>query len=139
MKFSDDRGELQNKVNLLPDAFDFSSEKVEDFDISELGPVFPEGMEFVFTPNPPTSFIGSPQKKETLIADGITVPVTVTANELLLGEGEIEVDTFSLLMSLERALETNDGSVLAEKLQELELALEQVLKQRAFILSLIHI
>ena len=60
-------------------------------------------------------------------------PVTVTANELLLGEGEIEVDTFSLLMSLERALETNDGSVLAEKLQELELALEQVLKQRAFI------
>jgi len=41
---------------------------------------------------------------------------------LLLGEGEIEVDTFSLLMSLERALETNDGSVLAEKLQELELA-----------------
>ena len=35
-------------------------------------------------------------------------------------------------MSLERALETNDGSVLAEKLQELELALEQVLKQRAF-------
>ena len=133
LKFSDDRGELQNKVNLLPDAFDFSSEKVEDFDISELGPVFPEGMEFVFTPNPPISFIGSPQKKETLIADGITVPVTVTANELLLGEGEIEVDTFSLLMSLERALETNDGSVLAEKLQELELALEQVLKQRAFI------
>ena len=133
LKFSDDRGELQNKVNLLPDAFDFSSEKVEDFDISELGPVFPEGMEFVFTPNPPISFIGSPQKKETLIADGTTVPVTVTANELLLGEGEIEVDTFSLLMSLERALETNDGSVLAEKLQELELALEQVLKQRAFI------
>ena len=42
------RGELQNKVNLLPDAFDFSSEKVGDFDISELGPVFPEGMEFVF-------------------------------------------------------------------------------------------
>ena len=133
LKFSDDRGELQNKVNLLPDAFDFSSEKVEDFDISELGPVFPEGMEFVFTPNPPISFIGSPQKKETLIADGITVPVTITANELLFGEGEIEVDTFSLLMSLERALETNDGSVLAEKLQELELALEQVLKQRAFI------
>ena len=59
--------------------------------------------------------------------------MTITANELLLGEGEIEVDTFSLLMSLERALETNDGSVLAEKLQELELALEQVLKQRAFI------
>ena len=58
-------------------------------------------MEFVFTPNPPISFIGSPQKKETLIADGITVPVTVTANELLLGEGEIEVDTFSLLMSLD--------------------------------------
>ena len=133
LKFSDDRGELQNKVDLLPDAFDFSGEKVEDFDISELGPVFPAGMEFVFTPNPPISFIGSPQKKETLIADGITVPVTVTASELLLGEGEIEVDTFSLLMSLERALETNDGSVLAEKLQELELALEQVLKQRAFI------
>jgi flagellar hook-associated protein 3 FlgL len=90
-------------------------------------------MEFVFTPNPPISFIGSPQKKETLIADGVTVPVTVTANELLLGKGEIEVDTFSLMMSLERALETNDGSVLAEKLQVLELALEQVLKQRAFI------
>jgi flagellin-like hook-associated protein FlgL len=133
LKFSDDRGELQNKVNLLPDAFDFSGEKVGDFDISELGPVFPTGMEFVFTPNPPISFIGSPQKKETLIADGVTVPVTVTANELLLGKGEIEVDTFSLMMSLERALETNDGSVLAEKLQELELALEQVLKQRAFI------
>lgn len=133
LKFFDERGALEDQVNLLPDAFDFSNEKVADFDIEELGPVFPEGMEFVFTPNPPVSFSGSPVKKETLIADGTTVPVNVTADELLLGAGEIKVDTFSLLMSLERALESNDGAVLAEKLQELELALEQVLKQRSYV------
>ncbi len=35
------------------------------------------------------------------------------------------------MLSLERALETNDGTAIAEKIQELELALEQVLKQKA--------
>jgi flagellar hook-associated protein 3 FlgL len=131
LKFFDERGELNDKMNLLPDAFDFNNEAVADFDIEELGPIFPEGLEFVFTPNPPVSFIGSPQKKETLIADGTTVPINVTADELLLGVGEVEVDTFSLMLSLERALETNDGTAIAEKIQELELALEQVLKQKA--------
>jgi flagellar hook-associated protein 3 FlgL len=131
LKFFDERGELNDKMNLLPDAFDFNNEAVADFDVEELGPIFPEGLEFVFTPNPPVSFIGSPQKKETLIADGTTVPINVTADELLLGVGEVEVDTFSLMLSLERALETNDGTAIAEKIQELELALEQVLKQKA--------
>ena len=77
------------------------------------------------------TYNGSVHKKEALISNGLAIPVNVTAQELLLGEGENGVDTFSLLAAMERALLANDGTAIANRLGELELAQNQILKQQA--------
>ena len=128
LKFSDEEGRLGN---VLPKQFDFNSEKSAEFDLDALGIIFPEGIEFVYQPNPEVTYNGSTHKKEALISNGLSIPVNVTAQELLFGEGEESVDTFSLLVAMERALLENDGIAIAERLGELDLAQNQVLKQQA--------
>ncbi len=128
LKFSDEEGRLGN---VLPKQFDFNSEKSVEFDLNELGIIFPEGIEFVYQPNPEVTYNGSIHKKEALISNGLSIPVNVTAQELLFGEGEEGVDTFSLLVAMERALLENDGIAIAKRLGELDLAQNQVLKQQA--------
>ena len=128
LKFSDEEGRLGN---VLPKQFDFNSEKSAEFDLDALGIIFPEGVEFVYQPNPEVTYNGSIHKKEALISNGLSIPVNVTAQELLFGEGEEGVDTFSLLVAMERALLENDGIAIAERLGELDLAQNQVLKQQA--------
>ena len=128
LKFSDEEGRLGN---VLPKQFDFNSEKSAEFDLDALGIIFPEGIEFVYQPNPEVTYNGSIHKKEALISNGLSIPVNVTAQELLFGEGEEGVDTFSLLVAMERALLENDGIAIAERLGEFDLAQNQVLKQQA--------
>jgi len=128
LKFSDEEGRLGN---VLPKQFDFNSEKSAEFDLDALGIIFPEGIEFVYQPNPEVTYNGSIHKKEALISNGLSIPVNVTAQELLFGEGEEGVDTFSLLVAMERALLENDGIAIAKRLDELDLAQNQVLKQQA--------
>ena len=128
LKYSDEEGRLGN---VLPKQFDFNSEKSAEFDLDALGIIFPEGIEFVYQPNPEVTYNGSIHKKEALISNGLSIPVNVTAQELLFGEGEEGVDTFSLLVAMERALLENDGIAIAERLGELDLAQNQVLKQQA--------
>jgi len=128
LKFSDEEGRLGN---VLPKQFDFNSEKSAEFDLDALGIIFPEGIEFVYQPNPEVTYNGSIHKKDALISNGLSIPVNVTAKELLFGEGEEGVDTFSLLAAMERALLENDGIAIAKRLGELDLAQNQVLKQQA--------
>lgn len=128
LKFSDQEGRLGN---ILPKQFDFNSEKSAEFDLGALGVLFPEGIEFVYQPNPEVSYNGSIHKKESLISNGLSIPVNITAQELLLGEGEDGVDTFSLLAAMERALLENDGIAIAKRIDKLNLAQNQVLKQQA--------
>ena len=128
LKFSDEDGRLGN---VLPKQFDFNSEKSAEFDLDALGIIFPEGIEFVYQPNPEVTYNGSIHKKEALISNGLSIPVNITAQELLFGEGEEGVDTFSLLVAMERALLENDGIAIAKRLGELDLAQNQVLKQQA--------
>jgi len=135
LKFSDQEGRLGN---VLPRQFDFNSEKSAEFEIDSLGILFPEGIEFVYQPNPEVRYNGSVHKKEALISNGLTIPVNVTAQDLLLGEGEKGVDTFSLLAAMERALLANDGTAIANRLGELELAQNQILKQQADVGNIIR-
>ena len=128
LKFSDEEGRLGN---VLPKQFDFNSEKSAEFDLDALGIIFPDGIEFVYQPNPEVTYSGSIHKKEALISNGLSIPVNVTAQELLFGEGEEGVDTFSLLVAMERALLENDGIAIAKRLGEIDLAQNQVLKQQA--------
>ena len=128
LKFSDEQGLLGNTI---PGYFDFTKEVSEDVDAESLGLVFPDGMEFIGRPNPEISYIGANDKKEVLIADGIASPVQVTAKELMLSQEEGGVDIFSMLTSLERAMLENDGTAIAKRLGELELAEKQILKRLA--------
>jgi len=128
LKFSDEEGRLGN---VLPKQFDFNSEKSAEFDLDALGIIFPEGIEFVYQPNPEVTYNGSIHKKESLISNGLSIPVNIIAQELLLGEGEDGVDTVSLLAAMQRALLENDGTAIAKRLDQLNLAQNQVLKQQA--------
>lgn len=128
LKFSDEQGLLGNTI---PGYFDFTKEVSEDVEAESLGLVFPDGMEFIGRPNPEISYIGAEDKKEVLISDGLASPVQVTARELLLSEEAEGVDVFSMLSSLERAMLENDGTALALRLNELDQALEQILKRQA--------
>ena len=140
-KFEDYSKMILGKVDELPHDstirvlsthyFDFNSEKSAEFDLDALGVLFPEGIEFVYQPNPEISYNGSLHKKESLISNGLSIPVNITAQELLLGEGEDGVDTFSLLAAMERALLENDGIAIAKRIDQLNLAQNQVLKQQA--------
>lgn len=135
LKFSDEDGRLGN---VLPKQFDFNSEESAEFDLDSLGIIFPQGIEFVYQPNPEVSYSGSIHKKEALISNGQALPVNITAQELLLGAGEDGIDTFSLLATMERALLENDGIAIAKRLGELDLALNQVLKQQADVGNIIR-
>lgn len=79
LKFADDQGLLGE---LLPSAFNFMEDNTFLFDVEDFGVVFPEGIEFVFFPNPPLSYDGNSKKKEVLVADGTTLPLNITAEEL---------------------------------------------------------
>jgi len=128
LKFSDQEGRLGN---VLPEQFDFNSESSAEFDIDSIGIFFPKGIEFLYYPNPEVTYNGSSVKKEALISNGLSIPVNVTAKELLLNEGGNGVDVFSLLSAMERALIENDGIAIAQRIGEIDLAQNQVLKQQA--------
>ena len=128
LKFSDQEGKLGN---VLPEQFDFNSDKSAEFDIDSVGIFFPKGIEFLYYPNPEVTYNGSVVKKEALISNGLSVPVNVIAKELFINEGEEGMDVFSLLSAMERALIENDGIAIAQRIGEVDLAQNQVLKQQA--------
>tara|TARA_Y100001970_G_C14251135_1_gene871969 strand:- start:2474 stop:3775 length:1302 start_codon:yes stop_codon:yes gene_type:complete len=128
LKFSDQEGRLGN---VLPEQFDFNSENSTEFDIDSVGIFFPKGIEFIYYPNPEVTFNGSEVKKEAIISNNLSIPVNVTAKELFLNDDGEGVDVFSLLSSMERALVENDGIAIAQRIGEVDLAQNQVLKQLA--------
>ncbi len=128
LKFSDQEGRLGN---VLPEQFDFNSENSVEFDIDSIGIFFPKGIEFLYYPNPEVTYSGSVVKKEAIISNGLSIPVNITAKELFLDEGKDGVDIFSLLSAMERALIENDGIAIAQRIGEIDLAQNQVLKQQA--------
>ena len=128
LKFSDQEGRLGN---VLPEQFDFNSENSAEFNIDSVGIFFPKGIEFLYYPNPEVTYNGSVVKKEALISNGSSVPVNVTAQELFLSEEDGGVDIFSLLSAMERSLIENDGIAIAQRIGEIDLAQNQVLKKQA--------
>jgi hypothetical protein len=115
LKISDQEGRLSKMIS---DYFDVDLKSTFDFTVNgEI--IFPEGLEFVFQPNPEVGYHGSEDKKEVLIANGVSVPMGVTASEVLLESGDEKIDVFSLLSSIEKALIEDDGTTLAERLSEL--------------------
>lgn len=105
--------------------------KFLDFTAGET--IFPEGLEFVHEPNPKIAYDGNSQKKEVLIANNTTVPITITAEELFLKNGEDGINVFDVLRALEQAMDADDGTGVADRLAQLDAARDQVLKRVATI------
>ena len=99
----------------------------------ESGAIFPEGMDFVFLPNRPVNFVGNHQTRDVIIADGISVPININADEILLKTDEGSVDIFQLLFALEKALVNNDSEALSENVDNLDKSLEQILRFQSHI------
>ena len=127
LKFSDELGSLGNEI---PGYFDFTKESSK-LSLENLNLMFPEGMEYVFNPNPEISYNGSQEKKEVLISSGNSIPIQITAKDLLISNDKNKLDTFSLLTAIERSLIENDGTTLAKRLEDIDESLERVLIQQA--------
>lgn len=142
---SDDGGKTWSKENtLLPvlEVFNengHSSDKVFMRIVGEqsdkLGEpiIFPNGLEFVFEPNPPIQYHGNDDKRMVPTSEGILQPINLTAREIYfkMENDPDSIDIFDMLFSLKRALADNDRRVLEERLGDLDDAFEQVLNKRA--------
>ena len=130
-------GKPNDKVILrFTDAFGLDSGRggetdVGFFNFANVDTIFPQGLEWIYEPNPQVTYNGNSQKKEVLIANNTTAPITITAEELFLKNGEESVNVFGLLNTLEKALEENDGESVSKRLNDLEKARNQVLEQIA--------
>lgn len=125
-----------NEAELATTNVDEDNAAFFDFAASDI--VFPEGLEFVYLPNPKIAYEGNTQKKEVLIADETTVPINILANELFLKVGEDSVNVFGAMSALEQALDADDGEAVAQRIGELDTARTQVLKQVATVGNTIH-
>ncbi|MBF0286390.1 MAG: hypothetical protein HQM14_01115 [SAR324 cluster bacterium] len=122
LRFTNEEGRPEHEVKDAEGAsFDSTAEDI----------VFPEGLEFVYVPNPKIAYDGNTQKKEVLIGNNITAPLNITADELFLGKGEDGVNIFGVLGALEKAMDANDGEAVANRIQQLDTARNQVLQQAA--------
>lgn len=129
LRFTNEEGLAANEVD---------EESAASFDFAASDIVFPEGLEFVYLPNPKIAYEGNSQKKEVLIANNTTVPLNITAQELFLESEDDHVDIFGVLSALEQALDADDGDAVANRLEHLDAARTQVLKQIATVGNTIH-
>ena len=94
---------------------------------------YPEGLEFEFEPNPPLAYKGNTDRRMVTTAEGAQMPLNLNAAQIFFGVGrEAEsVDVFSLLFTLKKAMEENDPTVLESRLDDIDLASQQMLELRA--------
>ena len=106
-------------------------QKADFVDFADSGTIFQEGLQFVYQPNPQIAYDGNTQKKEVLIANNTSVPLSITAEDLFLKNGGDSVNIFGVLNALEQALKVDDGSGVSARIVQLDAARNQVLKQVA--------
>ena len=142
---SDDGGESWSEERILSAEFEVFNERGKPSDgvvmkIREpetadptAAVAYPEGLEFEFEPNPPLAYKGNTDRRMVTTAEGVQMPLHLNAAQIFFGVGrEAEsVDVFSLLFTLKRAMEENDPTVLESRLDDIDLASEQMLELRA--------
>lgn len=97
--------------------------------------VFPEGMEFEFKPNPPIVYRGNQDRRMVRTGEGILLPMNLTAEDIFFAKENDpdSINIFDLMFALKRALLDNDQTALERRLDDIDLAFEQVLENRATI------
>ena len=135
---SDDGGETWSKAQLLQKQNEIfnpegkASNKVNlQFGV-EGKPYFREGLEFNFGGNEFVEYHGNDQIKEVLIDNGIKVALNINANEIFFKDPERPdtVNTFDMMNRLKEALEDDDEMALQKSLDEINGAIDQVLRKR---------
>ena len=94
-------------------------------------PFFWKGTEFHFNQNPVVKYKGNNQIKEVLLHSGIKTPISITANDLFFKRSEETVNVFDLLYNISSSMKNDDQKALTKSLEFIDLAIEQVLTQRA--------
>ncbi|MDH5752223.1 MAG: flagellin [Deltaproteobacteria bacterium] len=94
---------------------------------------FHPGLEYVFEPKPTVSYMGNEDKRMAPTGEGMLQPVNITAEEIFMANPDKKdtVNIFGLMHSLTLALEDNDRVVLEKRLDDIDLAYNQVLNKRA--------
>jgi flagellar hook-associated protein 3 FlgL len=96
-------------------------------------PVFPEGMEYHFAPNPPYVYKGNEDKRLIAVSEGQLLPINLTCHDLFFKDPkrDASVDVFDMMYGIKRALEDNDGGTLEKRLNDVDRAFDQLLAKRA--------
>ncbi|NQU65011.1 MAG: hypothetical protein HQ517_12135 [SAR324 cluster bacterium] len=136
---SDDGGESWSKAQLLQKQNEIlnpegkASNKVKlQFGVGDK-PYFKEGLEFEFGGNEFVEYRGNDQNKQVLIDNGIKVALNITANEVFFKNPEDPdtVNIFDVLNRLSKALEDDDEMAMQKSIDEITIAVNQVLDKRS--------
>jgi flagellar hook-associated protein 3 FlgL len=95
--------------------------------------VFPKGLEYRFTSNPPLAYKGNDDKRMVAVGEGQLLPINLTARDLYFRDPkrDASLDVFDMMYGIKRALEDNDTVTLEKRLNDLDRSLDQVLSRRA--------
>ena len=96
-------------------------------------PYFMEGLEFNFEGNPIVKYMGNEQTKEIMVDNQILVPMNINAKDLFFFKDgqENSVNVIDGLQRLKQNMLADDQDNIIKGVQDIEFAIEQVLKQRA--------
>jgi flagellar hook-associated protein 3 FlgL len=96
-------------------------------------PVFPQGLEYRFTSNPPLAYKGNDDKRLVAVGEGQLLPINLTAHDLYFRDPkrDASLDVFDMLFGIKRSLEDNDTATLSKRLNDVDRAMDQILSKRA--------
>lgn len=120
---------IVNDLNNLPINNKDLDTLLADSEALQQNLIFPKGMEFIFTPNPPYHYAGSEETRDVMIGDFNSLKIHHTAQELFFKTDEESVNTFEVLQSLEQALQKNDTEAISGRLNDVDASIEQVLQR----------
>lgn len=146
-KVSDDGGETWSRAKaLLPKIEVFNEDgkntdkvmlrvKAPEIPDSDEEFIFPAGLEFEFKPNPFLEYRGNDDRRMVRTGEGVLMPMNVTARDIFFKNPDDpdSVDILDMMAALRRALLDNDQVALESRLEDIDLAFQQVLATRASI------
>ena len=91
----------------------------------------PAGLEFYIAPNPSVIYHGNDAVRRTPQDDGYKTNINLTAKQLLFDHQPNGVNVFNLLENLQKNAEQGSIVEIGKQIKELDLAIDQVLQQRA--------
>jgi flagellin-like hook-associated protein FlgL len=136
---SDDGGETWSKATLLQKQNEIfnpegkASNKVKLQFNTSMSPYFREGLEFQFDGNEFVTYHGNEQIKDVLIDNGIKVALNINAKQIFFEEPDNPntVNIFDMMNRLKEALRDDDELSVQKSINDVQLAIDQVLDKQS--------